>query len=65
MLVKSDINLEFDRETQEYHIIWAPAVIGMGKTKHEALEDLRMAAHFGVDTLIDLKLKDIGIRKEG
>jgi hypothetical protein len=63
-LAQSNINLEFDRETQEYHIIWEPMVIGMGKTRREALEDLRMAAHFGVDTLIDLKLKDAGIRKE-
>jgi len=64
VLLKSDINLKFDREAQEYHIIWEPVCIGMGKTRHEALEDLRMAAHFGVDTLIDLKLKDAGIRKE-
>ena len=64
MLAKNDINLEFDRETGEYYIIWEPIVIGMGKTKHEALKDLRTAAHSGVDTLIDLKLKDIGIIKE-
>jgi hypothetical protein len=63
-LAKRDINLEFDRETQEYHIIWEPVVIGMGKTRHETLEDLRVAAHFGIDTLVDLKLKGIGIRKE-
>ena len=60
----NNINLEFDRETGEYYIVWKPIVIGMGKTRHETLEDLRTAAHFGVDTLIDLKLKDIGIRKE-
>jgi predicted RNase H-like HicB family nuclease len=63
-LAKNDINLEFDSETGEYYVIWKPVVIGMGKTGCEALEDLREAAHFGVDTLIDLKLKDIGIRKE-
>jgi predicted RNase H-like HicB family nuclease len=59
MVVKNDINLEFDRETGEYYIIWEPIVIGTGKTRHETLEDLRTAAHFGVDTLIDLKLKNI------
>ena len=64
MLAKNDINLEFDRVSREYYIIWEPIVIGMGKTRHEALEDLREAAHFGVDTLSDLRLKDIGIRKE-
>jgi len=64
MSAKGKINLEFDRETQEHYIIWEPVVIGIGKTRHEALEDLRMAAHLGVDTLIDLKLKGIGKRKE-
>jgi predicted RNase H-like HicB family nuclease len=58
-LAKNTINLEFDRETGEYYIMWKPVVIGAGKTEHEALEDLREAAHFGVDTLINLKLKDI------
>ncbi len=59
---KNDINLEFDSKNGEYYIIWKPVVIGMGKTRGKALEDLREAAHFGVDTLIDLKLKNI--RKE-
>ena len=63
-MAKNDINLEFDRETREYYIIWEPKVVGMGKTRHEALEDLRTAAHFGVDTMINLTLKDIGVRKE-
>jgi predicted RNase H-like HicB family nuclease len=61
-LTENDINLEFDRESGEYYIIWKPLVIGMGKTSRDALEDLREAAHFGVDTLINLKLKDV--RKE-
>lgn len=62
-LAENDINLEFDRESGEYYIIWKPVVIGMGKTSTKALEDLREAAHFGVDTLINLKLKDIGKEK--
>ena len=62
-LAENDINLEFDGESREYYIIWKPLVIGMGKTKGKALEDLREAAHFGVDTLIDLKFKDIGKEK--
>lgn len=62
-LAENDINLEFDGESGEYYIIWKPLVIGMGKTEGEALEDLREAAHFGVDTLIDLKFKDIGKEK--
>jgi len=56
----SDIEIEFDRETEDYYIVWEPAVISSGKTKEEALEDLREAAHFGVDTFVDLKLRDIG-----
>jgi len=55
----NNIKLEFDKQTGEYYIIWEPVVIGAGKTKSDALEDLREAAHFGVDTLIDLKLENI------
>ena len=64
MLAKGNINLKFDRESQEYHVIWEPIVIGVGKTRCEALEDLRVAAHFSVDTLINMKSKNIGIKKE-
>ena len=56
---RNDINLEYDKESQEYCVIWEPIVIGTGKTSVEALEDLREAAHSGVDTLIDRKLEDI------
>jgi predicted RNase H-like HicB family nuclease len=55
----NSINLEFDNKIGEYYIVWEPVVIGAGKTAGEALEDLREAAHFGVDTLIDRKLQDI------
>ena len=59
MLAKGEINLEFDRETREYYIIWEPVVISTGKTSVAALEELREAAHSGVDTFVDSKLKDI------
>ena len=59
MSVTKDIEIEFDEETQNCYIIWQPLVISLGKTKQEALEDLREAAHLGVDTLIDIKLKVI------
>jgi predicted RNase H-like HicB family nuclease len=55
----NSINLEFDKKSGEYYIVWEPVVIGAGKTAGEALQDLREAAHFGVDTLIDRKLQDI------
>ena len=59
MPTSSDIETEFDRGTQDYCIVREPVVISSGKTKEEALEDLREAAHFGVDTFVDLKLRDI------
>jgi predicted RNase H-like HicB family nuclease len=33
--------------------------VGLGKTKVEALADLRAAAHFGIETVVDLKLTEI------
>jgi predicted RNase H-like HicB family nuclease len=55
----NSINLEFDKESGEYYIVWEPVVIATGKTADEALQDLKEAAHFGVDTMIDRKLKDM------
>jgi predicted RNase H-like HicB family nuclease len=62
-VVRNDINLEFDKESGEYYIVWEPVVISAGRTEREALEELRGAAHLGVDTIIDRKLKKIN--KEG
>ena len=31
-VAKNDINLEFDKESGEYYIVWEPVVIGAGKT---------------------------------
>ena len=50
------IRIEFDDISQSYYIVWRPIVIGAGNTCKEALEDLREAAHFGVDTILDMKL---------
>jgi predicted RNase H-like HicB family nuclease len=55
----NSIDLEFDEESGEYYIVWEPVIMGAGKTAGEALEDLREAAHFGVETLIDQKLQKI------
>jgi predicted RNase H-like HicB family nuclease len=57
-MTKSDINLEYDRETGEYYIVWRPLIIATGETANKALEDLRETAHFGINTLVDLKLKE-------
>ena len=55
----SDIEIEFDREIEDYYVVCEATVISSGKTKEEALEDLREAAHFGVDTFVDLKLREV------
>ena len=56
--VNHDIAVEFDEASRSYFIVWAPLLAGAGATEHEALEELRDAAHFGVDAMIDMKLKD-------
>ena len=53
----SEIEIEFDEETQSYYAIWQPVIIGWGKTQAATLEDLRQAAHFGTDSLIDIYSK--------
>jgi len=64
MLKRNDIQIKFDDETRDYYIVWEPIVISSGKTIEEVLTDLRQAAHFGVDTMIDLKIKDTNQEKE-
>jgi hypothetical protein len=51
----NEIDIKFDAASQEYYASWEPIVIGTGKTVYETLEDLRQAAHFSIDALIDLK----------
>ena len=52
----NNIRIEYDRQAECYQIVWAPmVVVGVGGTRTEALEDLRRAAHFGVDAMIDEK----------
>ena len=50
----NEIRIEYDDYSQSYYIIWQPlTVIGMGKTEKEALEDLRTAAYFGIDEMVN------------
>ena len=56
----SNIDKEYDEESHDYYIVWQPIIISLGKTKQKALDDLREAAHFSVDTLIDVALRGIG-----
>jgi predicted RNase H-like HicB family nuclease len=55
-----EILVDYDDNSQSYYCIWQPLTcIGMGKTKVEALADLRAAAHFGIETIVDLKLRKL------
>jgi hypothetical protein len=55
----SDIRIEFDEASGDYYGVWRPIVMGSGRTIRGAVEDLRKTAHFGIDILIDSKLRDI------
>lgn len=55
----SGIKIEYDDTIQSYYVVWQPlASAGLGGTEKEALEELRRAAHYGIDTMVDLKLKE-------
>jgi predicted RNase H-like HicB family nuclease len=52
--------IAYDDDSQNYYCIWRPLTsVGLGKTEAEALDDLRAAAHLGIETTIDLKLRKI------
>ena len=64
-LPESDIRIEYDEELRSYYIFWNPmAAAGLGGTEKEALEELRAAAHFGIDTAVDIKLAEFSCKKE-
>jgi len=50
MPLTGDIILEFDEETREYFAVWEPVIFGMGKTEHEAIQDLTAAATLLIET---------------
>ena len=55
-----DIIIVYDDDSQSYYCIWRPLTsVGLGKTEAKALDDLRAAAHFGIETIVDLKLREI------
>jgi len=55
-----EILVAYDGDSQSYYCIWQPLTcVGLGKTKMEALADLRAAAHFGIESVVDLKLTEI------
>jgi len=55
-----EIVIAYDDDSQNYYCIWRPLTsVGLGKTEAEALDDLRAAALFGIETMVDLKLREI------
>ena len=56
-----EIMIAYDDDSQSYYCIWRPLTsIGLGRTEAEALDDLRAAAHLGIETIVDLKQREIG-----
>ena len=59
------MEIEYDEKAGGYYILWQPVIaVGAGGTQTEALEDLRAAAHLGVDTVIDLELGEVYLKTE-
>ena len=55
-----EIIIAYDVDSHSYYCIWRPSTsVGLGRTEAEALDDLRAAAHFGIETMVDLKLREI------
>jgi predicted RNase H-like HicB family nuclease len=55
-----EIIIEYDEQNGDCHVIMEPGkAIGLGTTHRDALEDLREAAHFYIDTTIDMKLTEL------
>ena len=62
----NEMIMEYDEMNESYYVIWEPmAVIGMGKTKKEALDDMRQAAIFGMNALIDRKMVGLNANPTG
>jgi len=66
LLPRNEINTEYDNDENAYYIVWRPlSVIGTGKTEHEALEDLRAAAHFSIEVMVNAKLAKVSSKSTG
>jgi RNase adaptor protein for sRNA GlmZ degradation len=59
-MADQEILLEYDDEERNCHaMLDAGKALGLGTTHREALEDLREAAHYYINTMIDLKLREL------
>jgi hypothetical protein len=60
VLTENEIEIVFDEITEAYYVVWKPVTaIGSGKTKYAAIQHMREAAHFGIDAVINLILKEM------
>lgn len=56
-----DMQIEYDTVSNTYYVVWQPiVVVGAGSTKKAALDDLKTAAHFGIDTILNLLNSEMG-----
>jgi hypothetical protein len=56
-----DIQIEYDTVSHTYYVVWQPMmVIGAGSTRKAALDDLKNAAHFGIDTILSKEIEEAG-----
>ena len=61
MAEDDEIKTEFDEHIRRFYAVWRPLIsAGRGETEKEALEDLKEAALFGVETAVNIKLPEIG-----
>ena len=54
----TDIQIEYDTISRTYYIVWQPmVVVGGGSSRKAALDDLKTAAHFGIDTILNREME--------
>ena len=60
----NEILIEYDAETWNYFAVLEPMpAMDMGETENEALEDLKKAVCFGIETMINSRQVEIGYCK--
>jgi predicted RNase H-like HicB family nuclease len=56
-----EIHIEYDTVSNNYYVVWQPmVVVSAGSTRKEALDDLKKAAHFGIDTILNREVEQTG-----
>ena len=53
-----DLQIDYDTVSNTYYVVWQPmVVVGAGPTKKAAMDDLKKAAHFGIDTILNREVE--------